>query len=129
MIDEPAAGSDRTGGKVAAPVFKKIAEGILALSGNAPCANGQLVNNKDEEQTVVSSLLHNSEPRAGKMLGEWIMPDLKGSDLRQVVDICGKIKCDLSIEGVGHVSRQTPNPGDLIREGGAIKVSCSGGVY
>ncbi len=129
IIDEPAAGSDRTGGKVAAPVFKKIAEGILALSGNAPCTNGQLVNNKDEEQTVASSLLHNSEPRAGKMLGEWIMPDLKGSDLRQVVDICGKIKCDLSIEGVGHVSRQIPNPGDLIREGGAIKVSCSGGVY
>jgi cell division protein FtsI (penicillin-binding protein 3) len=129
IIDEPAAGNDRTGGKVAAPVFKKIAEGILALSGNAPCPNGQLVNNKQGVQTPVSKLLQNSEPIAGKMIGEWIMPDLKGSDLRQVVDICGKIKCDLSIDGVGHVARQIPNPGDIIREGGAIKVSCSGGVY
>ncbi len=26
--------------------------------------------------------------------GEWVVPDLKGLDMRQVMEVCGKMKCD-----------------------------------
>lgn len=129
LIDEPASGNDRTGGKVAAPVFRKIAEGILALSGRTPSVAGQMVVNKEPSEKIIPAYFHNSDPRPGRKPGEWIMPDLKGSDMRQAVDICGKMKCDLSLDGVGHVDYQSPKPGQTVREGGEVKISCSGGVY
>jgi len=130
LIDEPASGNDRTGGKVAAPVFRKIAEGILGLSGSVPRTTGELVAYKEPSEKVVPAYLHNSDLKRGSKPGEWIMPDLKGSDIRQVVDICGKIKCDLSVAGAGIVAKQDPKPGAAVREGAPIKVLCSGGgVY
>ncbi|MFA6222402.1 MAG: penicillin-binding transpeptidase domain-containing protein [Desulfomonilaceae bacterium] len=129
LIDEPASGNDRTGGKVAAPVFKRIAEGILALSGSSPRSTGQLVENKKPVGKIIDACVTSFNPKPGMKPGEWVMPDLKGSDIREVVDVCGKMKCDLSIEGVGHVARQNPKPGETVREGAPIKISCSGGIY
>ncbi|MGA8830567.1 MAG: penicillin-binding transpeptidase domain-containing protein [Desulfomonilaceae bacterium] len=129
LIDEPVAGNDRTGGKVAAPVFRKIAEGILALSGSVPRESEELVAYQRPIGNEVPACFYNSDLKPGGKPGEWIMPDLKGSDIRQVVDICGKIKCDLSVAGAGTVRKQDPKPGETVREGAPIKVSCSGGVY
>lgn len=129
VIDEPMKGSDRTGGKVAAPVFKKISEGILAMSGTVPGRGKELVAYKEPTSKTVEERRFNSHLQHGNKPGEWIMPDLKGADLRQVVDICGMFKCDLAITGSGVVANQEPKPGETVREGAPIRISCSGGLY
>ncbi|MGC8660114.1 MAG: penicillin-binding transpeptidase domain-containing protein, partial [Desulfomonilaceae bacterium] len=129
IIDEPMRGRDRTGGKVAAPVFKKISEGILALSGTVPGRAKELVAYEEPTSKKATQFHLNSRLSHGSKPGEWIMPDLKGVDLRQVVDICSKVKCDLAITGSGVVVNQDPKPGATISEGAPIKISCSGGLY
>lgn len=126
MIDEPA-GKQRTGGKVAAPVFRKIAEGILALCGSKPSELGLVlasagvrlpIAEKEREQAV--------KVRKGPREGEWIVPDLKGLSMRQVLDVCGRMKCDASFRGTGQAVGQHPKPGDIFKEGAMLEVSFKG---
>jgi hypothetical protein len=64
--------------------------------------------------------------RKGPHPGEWLVPDLKGLDMRQVLEICGKMKCDASFRGVGHAVEQTPKPGGVLKEGAPLEVSFEG---
>ncbi|MGO9119154.1 MAG: penicillin-binding protein [Desulfomonilaceae bacterium] len=123
LIDEPE-NKNRTGGKVAAPVFRKIGDGILALCGS---------NSKDPEIVFESPpVLHGKSSqlsprsvlvRKGSRPGTWIVPDMKGFDMRQVLDVCGKMKCDLAFKGAGLVTGQEPKPGTILNEGAALAVS------
>ena len=54
------------------------------------------------------------------------MPDLKGLDMRQVLEVCGKMKCDVSFQGTGHVVNQNPKPGQILKEGAPFAVSFEG---
>lgn len=126
MIDEPA-GKQRTGGKVAAPVFRKIAEGIQALCGSKPSEIGlvlasagiRLPTGERERAEAV-------KVRRGPREGEWIIPDLAGLNMRQVLDVCGRIKCDASFRGTGQAVGQHPKPGDIFKEGALLEVSFKG---
>ncbi len=126
LIDEPA-GKNRTGGKVAAPVFRKIGEGILALCGSKP-------NEPDVILASASAAFKKAgqKPRSqvtarkGPGPGDWIVPDLKGLDARQVLDLCGRIKCDPAFKGAGHVVQQDPKPGSVLKEGALLTVSFEG---
>jgi membrane peptidoglycan carboxypeptidase len=126
MLDEPA-GKIRTGGKAAAPVFRKIGEAVLASCGALPPAETEaaILAGKAAPKKPV---LHGAPPKAvalrkGAKPGEWVVPDLKGLDMRQVIEICGQMKCDASFQGVGVAAEQDPKPGITLREGGRLTVS------
>jgi membrane peptidoglycan carboxypeptidase len=126
MIDEPV-GKHHTGGEVAAPVFRKIAEGIIALCGKEPTEIHPLLaaeaNSSPEDAKVGGSRIR---VRPGARSGEWILPDLKGLTARQVLDVCETIKCDVSFQGSGVVVKQNPGPGTSFKEGQTLEVAFEG---
>jgi len=126
MLDEPA-GKSRTGGKLAAPVFRKISEGILALCGSKPQTPDLILASASGTRPKIGPGSRGSiRVRKGPKPGEWIVPDLKGFDMRQVVEACGRMKCDTSFRGVGHVVDQNPKAGSILQEGALLKVSFEG---
>lgn len=126
MLDEPA-GKIRTGGKTAAPVFKKIGEGILALCGNKPGADELIMASANPGLKKTSApQSRRVTVRRGPRSGEWVVPDLKGLDMRQVMEVCGKMKCDATFQGVGYAVGQIPKPGNILKEGAALTVSFEG---
>jgi hypothetical protein len=54
------------------------------------------------------------------------VPDLKGLDMRRVLEVCGKMKCDVSFQGTGHAVNQNPKPGQILKEGASFAVSFEG---
>ncbi len=126
LLDEPA-GKHRTGGKIATPVFRKISEGILALCGSKPTDQDLVIASSSGVYPRTGGAPYRSV-RVGKgpKPGEWVVPDLKGLDMRQVVEVCGKMKCDPSFQGTGHVQSQDPKPGSVLREGASLAVSFKG---
>jgi cell division protein FtsI (penicillin-binding protein 3) len=125
-IDEPAS-KIRTGGKIAAPTFQKMASGILALCGGRSNDPEQILASGDQRSGGAGEIPSKKvRVRKGHRPGEWVVPDLKGLDMRQVLEICGKMKCDASFRGVGHAVEQKPKPGDVLKEGAALEVSFEG---
>ncbi len=126
MIDEPE-NKNRTGGKIAAPVFRKIGEGILALCGGKPKEPDIIMASLPVRYGTADQTPHRSVlVRKGSRPGSWIVPDMKGFEMRQVLDVCGRMKCDLSFKGTGLVTRQEPKPGTILNEGAAVTVSLEG---
>jgi len=126
ILDEPV-GQQKTGGKIAAPVFKRIAQGIVALYGGGPVETPQLMASADPGTSTTDGMRSRSiRLRKGPREGEWIVPDLKGMTMRQVPDVCGRIKCDAAFNGAGLAVGQTPKPGELFKEGSVLEVSFKG---
>ncbi len=126
MIDEPANGQ-RTGGKIAAPVFRKIGQGILGLCGSRPSKTFPILAlGSDRYRTRLGRGAKRVKIRRGPKPGEWVVPDMKGLNMHQVLEICGKMKCDASFKGVGHAVRQDPLPGRILKEGAPLRVSFAG---
>jgi cell division protein FtsI (penicillin-binding protein 3) len=125
-IDEPG-GKHRTGGKIAAPVFRKIGEGILGLCGSRPSKTFPILAlAADRYRERGRRGTGHVKVRRGPKEGEWIVPDLKGLDMRQVLEICGKLKCDVAFKGVGYAIGQDPKPGKILKEGASFTVSFGG---
>jgi cell division protein FtsI (penicillin-binding protein 3) len=126
VIDEPGT-EQRTGGKIAAPVFRRIAEGILAQCGNESAdAEVTLASAAAVPNQLEKTISKRCKVRKGPGPDEWILPDLTGMNARQVLDICGKIKCDAAFHGTGTVVKQTPRAGSVFKEGDALEVSFKG---
>lgn len=126
MIDEPA-GRHKTGGKIAAPVFRRIGEGVLSLCGSKP-SDTDLIRAESERLLKRASRdrIKRVKVRKGRGKGEWILPDLSGMSVRQALDVCGKIKCDAVFTGTGAAVKQTPRPGAVFKEGAELKVLFQG---
>ena len=126
MIDEPS-GKHKTGGRVAAPVFRKIGEGILSLCGSKPSGT-DLIRADSERRLKRASRkrIKRVKVSKGRREGEWILPDLSGMSMRQALDVCGKIKCDAVFSGTGVAVKQRPQPGSVFREGAELKVVFQG---
>lgn len=126
LLDEPV-GQQKTGGKIAAPVFRRIAQGIVALCGGGPAETPRLVASSDHAPPALDVVPSRSiKLRKGPRDGEWIVPDLKGMTMRQVLDVCGRMKCDASFNGAGLAVGQTPKPGERFKEGSLMEVSFKG---
>ena len=111
VIDEPK--GKHFGGQVAGPVFKKIAEKTLHYRGVLP------------NRAVSRSIIHSSRSivktsynkkstikRKEKAKSEkFIMPDLTGMSIRQVLRIMQEAKIDIRIVGSGRVVKQSLRPG------------------
>jgi len=126
MIDEPG-GKHKIGGKVAAPVFRKIARGVSALCGGESNGSGLvLASTGDATRRIGRTPTKIVRVRKGPRPGEWILPDLRGMNMRQVLDLCSKIKCDASFRGTGIAVGQKPAPGNVFKEGASLEVSFEG---
>jgi cell division protein FtsI (penicillin-binding protein 3) len=126
LLDEPGV-KKRTGGKIAAPVFSRIGASILGMCGGKPSDMGAMVASVDIPRPRVSDTERDMVVvKRGPREGEWVVPDFKGLDMRQAVDVCGRIKCDPSFHGSGLAVDQDPKPGTILKEGAAVSISFGG---
>jgi cell division protein FtsI (penicillin-binding protein 3) len=127
MLDEPSR-RHKTGGKVAAPVFRNIAKGIAAMCGGNPSdlPPVQMARDNSRPWPPVQAGARTIDVKKGSVKGQWIMPDLTGLTMRQAVDVCAKIKADMVLKGKGIVVKQKPSPGRRIMEGDRITVFFEG---
>ncbi|MBI5252650.1 MAG: transpeptidase family protein, partial [Desulfomonile tiedjei] len=126
VIDEPA-GKNRTGGKAAAPVFRKIGEAVLAMCGSKPNPPDIILASSSGGFKKPAVVLPRSVTvRRGSKPGEWVVPDLKGLDMRQVLEVCGKMKCDVTFQGTGSAAGQSVKPGQILKEGAPLTVTFEG---
>jgi membrane carboxypeptidase/penicillin-binding protein len=126
LLDEPGV-KKRTGGKIAAPVFSRIGASILGMCGGKPVDMGAMIASVDIPRTQASDNERDTVVvKKGPREGEWVVPDFKGLDMRQAVDVCGRIKCDPSFHGSGLAVDQDPKPGSILKEGAAVSISFGG---
>ncbi len=124
VIDSPH-GKGYFGGAVAAPIFKRVAEGALRHLGIAPTVNAPppvLVASR-------SSDVEASGPRAGILpvnldvtLGParaGLMPDLRGLSARDANRALTRIGMTGRLNGDGFVLEQSPAAGSVLVSGGA----------
>lgn len=126
LLDEPGV-KKRTGGKIAAPVFSRIGSSILGMCGGRPAETGIMAGPIDMPLAQPSAGERDAVSiKKGPREGEWVLPDFQGMDMRQVVDICGRMKCDPSFHGSGVAVGQEPKPGSIMKEGAAVSISFGG---
>lgn len=113
IIDTPR-GGQYTGGAVAAPIFKRIAEASLRHLAVPPTVNPispmlVLQSTKPRESTVLISS-QDVDYDGG------LMPDLRGMSARKAIDTLGPFGLSLSLKGSGFVVSQKPDPGIAISQ-------------
>jgi cell division protein FtsI (penicillin-binding protein 3) len=112
-VDEPQ--GKTYGGLVAAPVFARIASQTLSHMNILP--KGEVVAMTKEQLAAeplpdLAALLPAVESSDGIR-----MPDFTGLSYRQVLQLMQEKKLNLKLSGSGHVVRQSPAPGKVIRYG------------
>ncbi len=133
LVNSPAIG--RYGGSVAAPIFKNVAERIIALNP------GAYTNQPKEEKAAAPEVLvtqnYNvqSQPKqktkssnTTKMLlslgYSGSMPDLKNLSLRDAITVLSKLGIKYRINGSGSVDSQSIQPGEKIHKGLSCIIDC-----
>lgn len=111
-IHEPRT-ADKTGGKVAAPVFRDIVEKIIA-SEAIPNEHRLIISTQEN-----SSFLNRTYAPAGR---EGRLPDVSGRNMREVLNILKAYKVKVNLRGTGISFRQTPAAGERVREGMVVTV-------
>ena len=149
VIDEPE--GDDGGGKVAAPVFKRVVEQILryrSIVPDAPSTVPRFTEEGDEPQAppsprrrvedaivnaweVVDTSLPESLgfPSPSSLeehaLVQLPVPNFHGKSLRQVTDDCLRLGLRLRSGGSGVAVEQVPPPGSLVQPGTRVQVRFS----
>jgi cell division protein FtsI (penicillin-binding protein 3) len=143
VIDEPV-GGPHTGGLVAAPVFKNVAEPILRymsvppdVPSYAPRYTIKEEVKPERERTlkpattypeakyVVAGFSRRSVDAGSDDFGDITIPDFHGKSLRQVTEECLKAGLRLQSIGSGAAIEQMPSPGASVRAGARIQVRFS----
>jgi membrane peptidoglycan carboxypeptidase len=104
------------GGRVAAPIFRRIADAALQYAGALPSV--------DPAPPIVVPArrkLMPEAPRSGAVLanasGIVVMPDLRGLSLREAMRLTAALQLRMNFEGDGTVTVQSPEPGAPIAPG------------
>ncbi|MDD5067300.1 MAG: penicillin-binding transpeptidase domain-containing protein [bacterium] len=111
-IHEPGS-PEKTGGKVAAPVFKNIVDKIIAYEA-IPNANRIVVQSK--ESTVFPY------QKARQTNREERLPDLREKNMRDVLNTLKLYDVKISLIGTGIAYKQQPAPGTPVRNAMAVTV-------
>ncbi len=125
MIDSPRGKTH--GGDVAAPVFKRIAEQILAYR-NVPATvpekpRVELASRKKPEPPLLPDLVSEREPTALLNLeAANPVPDFLGKTVRKVAEESLETKWAVHLLGSGVAYRQVPPPGTSLPEGEKVMV-------
>jgi cell division protein FtsI (penicillin-binding protein 3) len=130
VIDSPH-GRGYTGGVVAAPIFKRIAEASLRQLGVAPNINAfppvlaarresvaePVVQRRlDPDKGIVTAAIPPAQPG--------VMPDLRGQSAREALRVLARIGSGARISGQGVVIEQSPGAGEPLATGevGVLKL-------
>jgi cell division protein FtsI (penicillin-binding protein 3) len=120
MVDSPRVGGD-TGGAIAAPIFKRIADASLRQLGVTPTINPAppvIVARRDRESMA---------PAAAPMVGPAVVslpsnaetgvPDLTGLSAREALRELARLGLSARMKGAGFVVDQHPPPGSPLEPG------------
>jgi len=104
---------DKSGGVVAAPLFKNIVEKLISYKG---------IPNKNILSTPTEKHLFNQSKNSIKVKDLHSLPDLKGKNIRQVIQLLKLYKVKMNLIGSGISYKQSPKKGSKISEGMLISV-------
>lgn len=121
MLDTPRSGG-RTGGVVAAPVFKRIAEAALRLNGVPPSiAPPPAVVVARRDPNPVTQVVRKVAPRPILTLPGGseaaVVPDVRGLGARDALRTLARLGLTARMQGAGIVIEQTPEPGEAFEPG------------
>jgi cell division protein FtsI (penicillin-binding protein 3) len=123
MVDSPRVGGD-TGGAIAAPIFKRIADSTLRMMGITPTINQPppvLIARREETPvtTTAAPLSPSIVTMTANMTDGGGLPDLRGLSARDALRELARLGLTARMEGAGVVVDQNPAPGTLLEPGGA----------
>ena len=121
MIDSPRIGGD-TGGAIAAPIFKHIADASLRMMGVTPTINPQppvLVARRSDSPvtTAAAPIAPAVVTMPPGMSDGGGLPDLRGLSAREALRELARLGLTARMEGAGVVVDQNPAPGSLVEPG------------
>ena len=121
MIDSPRIGGD-TGGAIAAPIFKHIADASLRMMGVTPTINPQppvLVARRSDSPvtTAAAPIAPAVVTMPSGMSDGGGLPDLRGLSAREALRELARLGLTARMEGAGVVVDQNPAPGSLVEPG------------
>ena len=121
MIDSPRIGGD-TGGAIAAPIFKHIADASLRMLGVTPTINPQppvLVARRSDSPvtTAAAPIAPAVVTMPPGMSDGGGLPDLRGMSAREALRELARLGLTARMEGAGVVVDQNPAPGSLVEPG------------
>jgi len=133
LVNAPQEG--KYGGRVAAPVFKKVAEKLIELEPSLTGSPEKIIpekndyiytlNSEDEKSDIIPVVQDRTIPIQNIELNENIMPDLKDVSLRDAITVLTKLGLKYKIKGSGKVASQSILPGDKIVRGEFCVLVCS----
>jgi membrane peptidoglycan carboxypeptidase len=119
MVDSPRAGGD-TGGAIAAPIFKRIADGALRHLGTTPTINPlppvMVARSHDTPVTPAAT----RQPAVVAMpanMTDTGVPDLRGMSAREALRELARLGLSARMEGIGFVVDQNPPAGSPLEPG------------
>ena len=135
LVNSPEIG--RYGGSVAAPIFKNVAERIIALDPNYfQNPNQYKYENKSELKVMFASnegnkFKYNSENIISenqnvkiKNINSMVMPNLKNFSIREAITLLSKLKLRYKVNGSGKVVEQSIEPGTQLHKGLICVLNC-----
>jgi cell division protein FtsI (penicillin-binding protein 3) len=124
LIDSPH-GRGYTGGVVAAPIFKRIAEASMRHLGIAPTVNAPppvLVASHQAGTDAVEARRVKTQvdivPAAVEAVANGLMPDLRGLSARDALRALTRVGLSARLDGAGFVVEQSPAAGTPVIPGG-----------
>ncbi len=124
------------GGKISAPVFKKISERIIKIDPDKylqeqNSSKPEMKNNNQTEQTFVNAV-DLKKPPAGDNKNQFVytnnnntMPDLSGQTMKDALEIINSLRLKYVLVGSGIVIKQSISPGTVIHKNQVCKIHCS----
>jgi cell division protein FtsI (penicillin-binding protein 3) len=121
MIDSPRVGGD-TGGQIAAPIFKRIAEAGLRRLGIAPTINPAppvivARHTPDAVQPIAAPIDTPAVVALPATAADTGLPDLTGLSAREALRELARLGLSARMQGAGVVVRQDPPPGSPLEPG------------
>lgn len=119
MIDSPRVGGD-TGGAIAAPIFKRIADGAMRHFGVTPTINPappvMVARNHESPVTPAAATSPNVVAMPANMTDTGV-PDLRGLSAREALRELARLGLTARMQGVGVVIDQNPPAGSPLEPG------------
>ena len=122
LVDAPQVGS-RYGGSVAGPVFSSVMLQALQQAGIAPTEPIPSEEVEEDEEDLFPPLPERDAVRLTWHRSGWILPDLRGRAMRDVLAGLQGSGLDLRIEGSGVLASQSPSPGKRVAPGQPVRLS------
>jgi cell division protein FtsI/penicillin-binding protein 2 len=113
VVDSPSVGP-KYGGRVAAPIFRRIAEAALQYTGVAPTINPTAPVIVLSDRPLLQPPPRPETPVVTLVGGRPVMPDVRGLTLRDALRVTTALGLTMTSDGDGVVVTQTPAPGEFL---------------